>query len=140
MMPRTSPAIRERRELTFYEEGIVSAITCSLRSAAAFGLPSVPPQSVRLLPSEGKVCAIYGSGATAKSVMIDAKPLGALLVSFCIRSKIPMPKDVAKEVRVEAQCVILSFSVEHTYAPPPQVNEPTGIQNSDVRSWVWSGR
>jgi hypothetical protein len=136
-MPKAGPAIRERRELTFYEEGILSAITCSLRSAAAFGLPPVPPQWVRLIPAEGKVCAIYGSGATAKSVMIDAKPLGALLVSFCIRSKIPMPKDAAKEVRVESQCVVLAFTIEHTYAPPPQINEPAGIQNSEVRSWVW---
>jgi hypothetical protein len=131
------PSIRERRELTFFEGGILSAITCSLRSAAAFGLPPVPPQWVRLLPAEGKVCVIYGSGPTAKSVMIDAKPLGALLVSFCIRSKIPMPKDVPKEVRVEPQCVVLAFTIEHTYAPPPQVDEPAGIQHSQVRSWVW---
>ena len=136
-MPRAGSAIRERRELTFYEEGILSAITASLRSASAFGLPPVPPQWVRLLPAEGKVCAIYGSGATAKSVMIDAKPLGALLVSFCIRSKIPMPKAVAKEVRVESQCVVLAFTIEHACAPPAQIDEPLGIPNSEVRSWVW---
>jgi hypothetical protein len=136
-MPRAGSAIRERRELTFYEEGILSAITASLRSASAFGLPPVPPQWVQLIPAEGKVCAIYGSGATAKSVMIDAKPLGALLVSFCIRSKIPMPKAVPKEVRVESQCVVLAFTIEHAYAPPPQIDEPPGIPNSEVRSWVW---
>jgi hypothetical protein len=136
-MPQASPAIREHRQLTFYEEGILSAITCSLRSAAAFGLPPIPPQWIRLIPSEGKVSIIYGSGTAAKSVMLDAKLLGALLVSFCIRSKIPMPKDVAKEVRVESQCVIIEFTIEHTYTPPPQVDEPTNIQNSDVRSWVW---
>jgi hypothetical protein len=137
MMPQASPAIREHRELNFYEEGILSAITCSLRSAAAFGLPPMPPQRVKLLPSEGKVSVIYGSGATAKSVMLDAKPLGALLVSFCIRSKIPMPKHVPKEVRVELEYVVLAFAIEHICAPPPQVNEPIGIQNSEVRSWAW---
>ena len=136
-MPTASPAIRELRQLTFYEEGILSAITCSLRSAAAFGLPPIPPQLVRLIPSEGKASIIYGSGSAAKSVMIDAKLLGALLVSFCIRSKIPMPKEVAKEVRVESQCVTLAFTIEHTYTPPPQVDEPTSIQHSEVRSWVW---
>jgi hypothetical protein len=137
-MPPASPAIREVRQLTFHEEGILSAITCSLRSAAAFGLPPIPPQWVRLIPSEGKASVIYGSGPAAKSVMIDAKLLGALLVSFCIRSRIPMPKGVAKEVRVEQQCVTLAFTIEHSYTPPPQVDEPTSIQNSEVRSWVWS--
>jgi hypothetical protein len=136
-MTQSSPAIVESRELAFYERGILLAISSSLRSASAFGLPSVPAQAIRLVPDGGQAFIVYGSGAAAKSVSIEAEPLGALLVSYCIRSKIPIPKSADKGVRIEAQRVVLAFRVAYDDPPVPTVDEPTRMQSSTVRSYSW---
>jgi hypothetical protein len=130
------PAIIDRRELEFSRVGVLRAISSSLRAASAFGLPPVPPTDVRLLPQEAKACFKYGSGQTAKSVYLDAEPLGALLVSFCIRLRIPMPKTADKGVHIEENFVVLGFRVERDDCVPSLV-ESERIQHTAVRAWSW---
>jgi hypothetical protein len=80
-------AFTDRRELEFDAEALLLAVSVSSRAAQAFGLPAQLPTGVRLYPHEGQVDFLYGAG---QAVRMAAEPLGAVLVSYCIRARIPM--------------------------------------------------
>jgi hypothetical protein len=131
-------AFIERRTVEFSEDGILQVVDASLRAAGSFGLPSMPPDSVRLLPEEGKVAFGYGgSGETVQWVSMEAEQLGALLVAYCIRMKVPLPRKGDKGVLVKAHTVLLTFQVHHAEATAPRVAEPSTIRPAAVRSWSW---
>jgi hypothetical protein len=133
------PAFVERRTIEFSERGVLQVVNASLRAASSFGLPSMLPDSVHLFPQEGRAAFRYGSGQTARSVLIDAEQLGALLLAYCIRKKVPLPRAAGKAVCIEANSVLLTFQLEHGEAATPDVGESSNIQSASVRAWSWVG-
>jgi hypothetical protein len=138
MEPRNEPiALTDRRELEFDAEALVAVIGISLRAAQTFGLPGIPPTGVRFSPPDGRLDVLYGTGETQKAVPIAAEPLGALLVSYCIRVRIPMPKKADKGVRIEANAVILAFRTIYAKVPAPEGQDNTTGAPSSVKAWTW---
>ncbi len=105
-------SIIDNREIAFDAEGVVEAITSAIGAAQSIGLPGLPPVAVRLDPAEGLVRLVYGNGQAGRTLALPGESLGALLISFCVRSGIPMPRFADKSVRVEAHAVVLSFRTE----------------------------
>ena len=100
----------------------------SLRPAQVFGLPGLPQTGVSFFPHEGQVELLYGEGHTQQVVRVAAEPLGAMLVSYCIRARIPMPLRADKRIRIEADAVILFFRTIWAKAPTPKTSDkPTPV-------------
>jgi hypothetical protein len=134
---RLTIAVVDRREIEFDAAALVLAISGSLRAAQGFGLPALPPTGVRCYPGEGQVDVLYGTPQTPRAVRIAAEALGALLVAFCIRSRIPMPRDADKGIRIEADCVILAFRVQYGTTPVPESADSSTRIPVAIKAWAW---
>jgi hypothetical protein len=84
-------AVTDRREIEFDAEALLFIIATSLRSAQSFGLPALCPTGARFYPRDGCIDVLYGAGQAQRAVRLAAEPVGALLVSYCIRARLPMP-------------------------------------------------
>jgi hypothetical protein len=121
--------ITDRRELEFSAESVVRAIAESSKAAQTFGLPGQAPQNVQFHPREGKVDVVYRTDSAPEAVPITAEALGALLISYCIRASIPMPRKSDKGIRVEANSIILAFKTTYDGA--------LTLKGPPVRAKVW---
>jgi len=129
--------IMDRREIEFDSRSVVKAITTSPKAAHGFGLPGLTPTGVRFNPKEGSVDVIYGTEHAARAVSLSAEALGAILVSYCVRTRIPMPKSADKGIRIEAGSAILAFRVRLNEAPSPETAESASRTVGTVTSWKW---
>ncbi len=103
--------IIERREVEFETEALISVLAGSPRAAAAFGLARGQPQAVIFEPASQSVRFVFPGGGQAHSVSVESARLGALLVSFCLRMRMPLPRRAEKSIRVEPGSVVLAFRV-----------------------------
>jgi hypothetical protein len=111
---RTQPiAIIDRREIEFDAEALVVAIAVSTDATAASAHPTLRPSGVRLHPQQGEIEVLY---ATNPPTRLSAERVGALLISYCVRARIPIPRQADKGVRIEAGAVILTFAMHYTKA------------------------
>jgi hypothetical protein len=103
--------ITERREVDFEAEALMAVVAGSPRAAAAFGLARGQPQAVIFEPQNQSVRFVFPGGGHAHSVSLDSARLGALLVGFCLRMRMPLPRKAEKSIRVEPGMVVLSFRI-----------------------------
>ena len=115
----------------------MTAISASLRAAQGFGLPALRPNGARCYPKEGQVDVLYGTSQAPRAVRISAEALGALLVSYCIRARIPMPRRADKGIRIEANCVILAFRTQYAEAPVPESADSATRTPVSIKAWTW---
>lgn len=131
-------AIVERRDIEFDAEAVLRAVTCGSRAAQTFGLPPLRATCVHFLPAQGQVEVVYGTGGAARAFPLRAEALGALLVSYCIRVRVPMPRRAEKGIRVEGASVVLTFRTQFDQAPEPQLPEGTITRTPEaVKTWSW---
>jgi hypothetical protein len=116
---------------------LVLAIAGSPRAAQGFGLPALPPAGVRCYPHEGQVDVLYGTVQAPRAVRLPAEALGALLVAFCIRSRIPMPRHADKGIRIEADGVILAFRTQYADTPTPESADGSSRIPVAIKAWTW---
>jgi hypothetical protein len=107
-------AIVDRREIEFDTKALISVIAGSARAAQAIGLPALRPTGVDFSPNKRRVRFVY-EGHPA--VYVASERIGALLASYCVRARIPMPRRTNKDIRIGADSVTLTFSVH--FADPP---------------------
>jgi hypothetical protein len=60
-----------------------------------------------------------------------------VLVSYCIRARIPMPRSADKGIRIEADAVILTFRTVFAKAPTPAGPDKTSRAPTPVKAWQW---
>jgi hypothetical protein len=130
-------AIIDRRELEFDGAALLDAVATSQKAAESFGLPGMVPRGVRFYPHEGEVAFLYGTPQTPRAVRLSAEATGALLVSYCIRAKIPMPRKAEKRVRINAHCVILTFRLDFCQSPKAIAESSQIRAAAPVASWTW---
>jgi len=129
--------ILDQRQIHFSPDALVAAIAASPAAAAALGLPPLKPQSVRLLADAGKVDVVFQTSGGARSVGVALVPLAALLLAFCFRAKIPLPRKARKAARIEGDAVVLDLSL--TLEPDFAALKPEGaMQNGGgAKSLDW---
>jgi hypothetical protein len=130
-----NPAIIERRELRFSAAALQAMIGWSLGAASSHGLPPSSPDEIKLHPEESRIDLVYGQGAAARSIPLKVEGLATLLIAYCIRALIPLPRIARKEVRIGARYVSLVFHVEHSQAPAPELIETAVVRHGPVRQW-----
>jgi hypothetical protein len=115
----------------------VVAIASSVRSAQSFGLPGARPTGVRLHAQDGQIDVLYGADHAQQAVRLAAEPLGALLVSYCIRARIPMPRRANKGIHIKDKSVILAFRTQYDEAPLPEMPDGATTAAKSVKAWTW---
>jgi hypothetical protein len=116
-------AITDRREIEFDLDAVRRAIEWSPRSAQAFGLPQQTPQAVRCNPTDGLLEVTYIDLTSARVFMLGADALGAILISYCHRGAMPVPRHADKAVRIEPEHVVVVFTLHLTNEKQPQQPE-----------------
>ena len=75
--------------------------------------------------------------------MLRAEALGAILISYCNRAGMPMPRAADKAVRIERDHVVIVLTLRMPHAPKPEAPESTINRLPDaVRAlpgWKWNG-
>jgi hypothetical protein len=130
-----SSAIVERRELRFSPATLQAMIGWSLGAGSSQRLPPIPPDGIRLVPEDSRIDLAYGQGPAARLIPLPVEQLATLLIAYCIRALIPLPRVARKEVRIGARYVALVFHVEHRQAPTPEIVESSVVRNGPVRQW-----
>jgi hypothetical protein len=111
---RTQPiAIKDRREIEFDAEALVVAIIVCTHAAEPSVQSALRPTGVRFYQQQGEIDVLYGTNPATR---LTAERLGALLISYCVRTRIPIPRQAEKSVRIEADSVILSFTLQYAKA------------------------
>ena len=124
--------IIDRREILFDADALTAVLACSGQMAGSIGLPSAAPREIHFDPQEGQVTLIYGLAGHA--VPVESAPLSALLIAYCLRAKIKVPRQVARGMRIEPRAVVLVFSA--TY-PVPAENLTSERPEQPPRSMSW---
>jgi len=130
--------ITDRREIEFDLQSVRLVLEYSPRSAQAFGLPPLVPQSVRCNAADGTVEVTYGELTSTRVFLRRAEALGAILIAYCNRAGMPMPRAADKAVRVEREHVVVVFTLRLREVPQPEQPENAIVRVPDaVRAWAW---
>ena len=131
-------AIVERRDIEFDLPAVHQALQWSPQAAQAFGLPPLKPRVVHCKPADGLLEVVYGEQNAPRVFMLCAEALGAILIAYCNRAGLPIPRAADKAIRIEAQHVVLVFTLRAFDAPAPESTELGITRVPDaVRAWAW---
>jgi hypothetical protein len=78
----------------------------------SIGLPASRPVALRFSPQE-------------EWIRVTAVKVGAFLVSYCVRARIPLPRNSDKEITMAVNSIILSVTT--FYAEAPARDDGTGM-------------
>lgn len=113
--------IIETRELFFTNSALKKALAWYQKVPNQSDLPLGVVTTVTPKPGGGLVVQIQQSGATkSRDILFSASKTLALLLLFCRRQKIPIPRDASKELASADDGIVLTVRGETpTSAPPP---------------------
>jgi hypothetical protein len=84
--------------------------------------------AIREILKLSQFAALSAAAATFKfvgtEITLGSEKLGALLVAYCIRSGIKIPRKGDRRVLVEPTMIILAFIQDHVITPIPQSATP----------------
>ena len=131
-------AVTDRREIEFDTNAVRRAVEWSPRAAQAFGLPPLLPTGVRCRPADGCIEVVYGTLTATRVFALRAEALGALLVFFCNRVDMPLPRHADKGIRIEREHVVLVFTLRLDELPQPDAPEGQIARAPEaVQAWSW---
>jgi hypothetical protein len=89
----------------------VVAIAVCMHAAEGSVHPALRPSGVQFHRQQGEIEVLYG---TTPATRLTAERIGALLISYCVRTRIPIPRQADKGVRIEEGAVVLTFTMQYT--------------------------
>jgi len=107
----------DKREISFDARALISVIKASLGRVAAIDLPGLEPTGVLFDAVNQKVVFTYAN--EPPEVSVAGQHLGAWLVSYCIKARIPLPLRADKIVHVEADEIVIVCTTRYNEAPQP---------------------
>jgi hypothetical protein len=131
-------AIIDRREIEFDLEAVRLALAWSPTAAHAFGLLPRSPHRVRCKPADGVIEVTYGKLTETRVFTLRAEALGAILIAYCNRAGMPIPRGADKAVRIEREHVVVVFTLRISRAQQPEAPEGSINRLPDaVIAWSW---
>jgi hypothetical protein len=107
-------SIIDRREIEFDGQALISLIAGSLQRAQAIGRPALRPISIGFSPQAREISVEYETHA---AISVASDRLGALLVAYCVRARIPVARWADKDIRIEAGSVFRTFATHFSDVP-----------------------
>jgi hypothetical protein len=102
-------SITDRRDISFDADAILAAIAALPDAAGVLGLPAAPPDALRFEPAEHRILVQYRVSVENAEFSVPMESLGAMLVGFCCRHRITLPRGARKSIRIEEEAAVLSF-------------------------------
>lgn len=130
--------IIDRREIAFDAAAMVAVVENSQRTAWPLGLPDSVLRDVRFDPKTGQVALLYD--AWEQPIALHSGALGALLVSYCLRAGIRIPRNLKRSMRIDQDAVVLIFSTSYPVSPTavaPREVRPAPPPNVSRTPMVW---
>jgi hypothetical protein len=127
--------LTDRRQIEFDADTLVRIVGESVREAQRFGLPALRPIGVSLHPQSGEIEFMYGSKYMPRAVRLGQRALGAMLIAYCVRAGIPVPRHASKGICIEAKTVKLSFKSEFERVGTPPSPDRTERAAEAVSCW-----
>ncbi|HEX5327230.1 MAG TPA: hypothetical protein VFW75_11225 [Acetobacteraceae bacterium] len=124
----------EQRSVEFDAAELLRAIGAAPRVAEALGLRAGQVDDVQFLP-EQRLVAFIVPGDSRRTTTVAAEGLVALLVAYCSRIGVPLPRQAKKTIDVAANRVTLRITVENT-----QGNSPATLQHDYPGAMIWPRR
>ena len=104
--------LTDTRRIEFDADALVAAIASSPRAADSLGLPRPAPYGACFHPEQREVEFLYGTVRASRAVRLKAEVIGAFLVSYCLRERMPMPRNADRGVCIEANSVVLTLRTQ----------------------------
>ena len=127
----------DRREIEFDAEALNYYLSVSHSEAATLGLPASAAAEIHFDAKDGNVEFCYLRPGGAETFHIAAEQLGELLITYCLRTRIPLPRVADKIIRVEPNRIVLTFKTWFNEAPVFAHLEMTPHGLEAVKSWHW---
>ncbi len=127
----------DRREIEFDAEALNYYLSVLHDEAEALGLPASRGYKIHFDAKNGNVAFVCMQSNSEKTITISAEHLGEVLISYCLRTRIPLPRVADKVIRVEPNRIVLTFKTWFTEAPVFSHLEMTPHGLETVRSWHW---
>jgi hypothetical protein len=127
----------DRREIEFDAEALNYYLSVSHAEAASLGLPPTAASKIYFDAQDGTVEFIFARPGGVETIQLAAEQLGELLISYCLRTRIPLPRVANKNIRVEPNRIVLAFKTWFTDAPVFAHLEATPNGLEALRSWHW---
>jgi hypothetical protein len=127
----------DRREIEFDAEALNYYLSASHAEAAALGLPATAASKIYFDAQDGNVAFMFAGPGGVETIELAAEQLGELLIAYCLRTRIPLPRVADKIIRVEPNRIVLAFKTWFTDAPVFAHLEATPNGLEAVRSWHW---
>jgi len=124
-------AVSEQRTVEFDSEAIVQAFTVVRRVSEALGLHVEKISRVQFQPDRGAINVINKEGLPVAE--LRAEGLVALLVAYCSRIKVPLPRSAQKNVDITSRSVVLRVEIEGRPDVPSR-----GLRSDFPHAMVWT--
>jgi hypothetical protein len=108
--------ISDQRDIRFDADGVRLVLATLPESAARIGLPAAEAEQIAFDQDGQRIRLTYPPGTELDPVALRAETLGAMLIAFCIRHRLPVPRQSARQVEVREGAVVLRFITDVT--PP----------------------
>ncbi len=131
-------AVSESRIVTFDAAEVRCAVQAVPRLARALGLNQDSYAVVQFRPDERIIVFGAESGRTGETVTVSSEGLVALLVAYCSRVGIPLPRRATKNLDVLADRLVLRLDVPPRERPGPRDHRRKGEDSEIRRAMVWS--
>ena len=122
--------ITDNREITFHTDALLRAIRAHPTTR-----PDTLPQDLEFLPSSNSIKVVYGSGAAAYNETLRAEQIAAILISHCMRIRVPVPRHAGKAVQVCDAHVRMIFATSIDPVPLDPRSATRAPTNQSFRSW-----
>ena len=123
--------ITDERRIRFDVGALKDVLKFSQFAALAVGLPSTDPSDIILNPSARVATFNFVDAA----ITLEVEKLGALLISYCIRSSIRIPRKGTRSVLVEPTTITLVFHEDYAITPAPTSTMP---DQARPRAMTWA--
>lgn len=103
--------VLDSRQLLFDEAAIIASLQSNNHVSRHLRLPASAVNQIYLSVDDQSVEVLHGGESTRPIIhRLTAAQMGALLIAYCIRSGIPVPRNCTKTIRIHQAQVALTFT------------------------------
>nr|WP_294525849.1 hypothetical protein [uncultured Rhodopila sp.] len=124
--------IVDQRRIAFDVGALRDILDYLPQAARSVGLPGNDPTAIVIDGSGKAVRFAFGDHV----VTLGAEKLAALLIAYCIRAGISIPRQMQRSVNFSQETIMLVFLTEYLAAPFPTFSPK---QSGPPRGFLWNG-